>query len=557
MAKCEVLFGALPQSSANEVLKTEQALKIPFNRLSMAIAVRTKSRYTHLRLILGDQLNAAHSWFTGKDNNTLYLIAELKQEATYVKHHIQKICAFFCAMEHFAQALENSGHHVLYLTLDDTQDYDNLSGMLISICKQFGIKKFSYQQPDEYRLAQQLATLIITNVDIEKVSTEHFLLAEAELEHYIQPGQHNRMETFYRKMRKRFKVLMEDEEPLGGQWNYDEENRHKLKQQDLDLIPTPLLFSQNIIHYKRRLQKHNIETMGKVGDTLIWPVTRQQAMALLYFFCQYCLPHFGRFQDAMTANSPHKWSLYHSRLSFALNTKMLAPRIVIAEAIKAFNNSAGAISLAQVEGFIRQILGWREYIRAVYWVNMPNYQSKNFLSAHKELPDFFWTGRTNMRCMQQAIEQSLDTAYAHHIQRLMVTGNFCLLAGIDTNAVDVWYLGIYIDAIEWVELPNTRGMSQFADGGWVATKPYTASGNYINKMSDYCTGCHYDVKQKVGDLACPFNSLYWHFLDKHKDLFSRNPRITMAYKIWAKYSDGERQTILAQAQNYLSRINEL
>ena len=358
-------------------------------------------------------------------------------------------------------------------------------------------------------------------------------------------------------MRKRFNILMREGKPEGGEWNYDSENRASLTKSDLSVIPEPLCFANDVASILTRVKCHNIATIGVPQDNLLWPVNRRQANELLDYFCDYCLPLFGRFQDAMTGQSPHQWSLYHSRISFALNTKMITPRLVIARALAAYNSGDSNISLAQVEGFVRQILGWREYIRAVYWQNVDTYHSQNILAARRSLPQYFWSGTTKMRCMAHAVGQSLDTAYAHHIQRLMITGNFCLLAGISPDEVDEWYLGIYIDALEWVELPNTRGMSQWADGGWVATKPYCASGNYINKMSDYCKGCHYYVKKKVGDGSCPFNSLYWSFIDRHAQQFSRIPRMTMVYSNWKKKDQSEQQAVLAQAANYLDNIENL
>jgi len=275
------------------------------------------------------------------------------------------------------------------------------------------------------------------------------------------------------------------------------------------------------------------------------------------YFCEHCLINFGRFQDAMTDQSDHRWSLYHSRLSFALNSKILHPYQVIQKAIDAYQDSQGRISLAQIEGFVRQILGWREYVRGVYWANMPAYSRKNTLAAQGALPDYFWTGDTKMNCMQQAIGQSLDYAYAHHIQRLMIIGNFCLLTGINPDEVDAWYLGVYIDAIEWVEMPNTRGMSQFADDGIVATKPYTAGGNYINKMSDYCKNCHYKIKEKTGEQACPFNSLYWRFMTTHRKRLEKNPRIGMVYRNWDKQNTSVQQATLEQAEYFIDNIEQL
>ena len=516
------------------------------------------SQYHKLCLILGDQLNASHSWYKNVNEQTLFVIAELHQEQVYTKHHVQKICAFFAAMENFAKALQTAGHHCLHLDLDATQQYANLNALLASLCNQYAIEEFEYQYPDEYRLKQQLETLSLPEqVTIQGVDTEHFLLPYSELPGYFTANQHHKMEFFYRKMRKRFDLLMNGNEPLGGQWNYDGNNRNALKKADLAAIPQPLCFSHDVSHIIKRLKKHNIEYIGGEATSLIWPTSRQQALELLDFFCNHCLERFGHFQDAMTCQHQSQWSLYHSRLSFALNSKLLHPYQVVKRAIDVFNKGNGRIPLASIEGFIRQIIGWREFIRGIYWVNMPSYAKKNTLDAKRTLPDYFWTGETQMKCMQQAIGQSLDYAYAHHIQRLMITGNFCLLAGIDPDQVDQWYLGIYIDAIEWVEMPNTRGMSQFADDGIVATKPYAASGNYINKMSDYCKSCYYQVKEKTGDKACPFNSLYWQFMVKNRELLEKNPRIGMVYRNWDKQSADSKRVTLAKAEHYLNHIEKL
>lgn len=524
---------------------------------------KLKKSYKTIRLVFGDQLNASHSWYQETDSTILYVIAELPQEVSYVKHHIQKICAFFAAMENFSTALKKAGHHVLHLNMDDTQAYVDTSNLVIALAKQYKVEAIHYQLPDEYRLRvlledEHLAHALQKNkTKITVFSTEHFLLDDHELSDYFSPKKHHKMEFFYRKMRQRFNILMEDGKPLGGQWNYDANNRQKLKKSDLESIPEPLLFSTDVSDILHRLKKHNIDSFGHASEQLLWPVTRQQSLELLTYFCQHCLPNFGRFQDAMTAQTEHQWSLYHSRLSFALNSKMLHPLQVINAVIKSFYDHPDTIDIAQVEGFVRQILGWREYVRGVYWINMPAYAKKNHFNAQRKLPHYFWDGDTHMRCMHHAIGQSLEYAYAHHIQRLMVTGNFCLLTGINPDEVDAWYLGIYIDALEWVEMPNTRGMSQFADGGIVATKPYTAGGNYIHKMSDYCQGCTYKIKEKTTEDACPFNSLYWNFMIQHRAELEKNPRIGMVYRSWDKQDETIKEATIKRATWCLDNIEKL
>ena len=513
--------------------------------------------YPTLRLILGDQLNASHSWYREKDNDVLYVIAQLRQETSYVKHHVQKIAAFFSAMNAFANALTASGHNVLNLSLSETEKFNDLPALVLSLCEEHKIKRFEYQRPDEHRLLTQLQTIKLAGIDVSCVDTEHFFLPFEEITDHFKANKGTRLETFYRKMRKRFNILMDNEKPLGGNWNYDADNRNKLKKTDLPNIPEPLVFENDLGDLLETLDQHNVKYFGDIGEHLIWPNSRAQSLELLDYFCQHCLSNFGKFQDAMTANSEHAWSLYHSRLSFSMNTKMISPMQVVERAIVEFQKRSDEISLAQIEGFVRQILGWREFVRGIYWVNMPEYSNMNALDANRDLPRFFWTNDTKMNCMKHSLGQSLETAYAHHIQRLMVIGNFCLLAGVDPAQVDEWYLGVYIDAIEWVEMPNTRGMCQFADGGLVASKPYAASGSYINRMSDYCSECHYKVKEKVGSDACPFNSLYWHFMDSHVDKFGKNPRIGMVYRNLEKMNENLRQETMLRAELLLNNLDDL
>ena len=518
-------------------------------------------QYTTLRLILGDQLNAAHSWYKVNNKNTLYVIAELHQEMAYTTHHAQKIAAFFLSMQNFAQSLHKAGHNALHITLDNELSKLALNDLIESLIIKYSVSYFDYQRPDEYRLCQQLEQLGVAltkkSVAVDLFETEHFLLPFEEISTYFKADQHNRMETFYRKMRKRLNILLDNGEPEGGKWNYDASNRSALKAADIKAIPTPLIFSNDASIINQRLKKHNVKTLGQASDDLLWPVSRQQSRKLLKHFCKICLPSFGKFQDAMTENSPHSWSLYHSRLSFSLNSKILSPGEVIKEALNTYHNTNSDISIEQIEGFIRQIIGWREYVRGTYWVNQPHYKKTNALSATQALPDWYWTGDTKMRCLSTAIKQSLEFAYAHHIQRLMVTGNFALIAGINPDEVEDWYLGIYVDAIEWVEQPNTRSMVLFADKGWVATKPYAASGNYINKMSDHCKNCHYAVKKKTEPDACPLNSLYWHFLHRNRKQFEKNPRMAFPYKAWQKMDNEQQRAILKKADSLLDNLNAL
>ncbi|MBT8119188.1 MAG: cryptochrome/photolyase family protein [Gammaproteobacteria bacterium] len=514
-------------------------------------------KFHTLRLILGDQLNAAHSWYKDKDEGILYVIAELRQETDYVRHHIQKVCAFFAAMAEFAEALQASGKQVCYLTLDESCKFKDLTDLIKALCKKEKIRSFQYQRPDEYRLLKQVREIAIDGVAIEECDSEHFLLSFEQIDKEFKAGKHSKMEFFYRRMRKRFDVLMDGDKPEQGQWNFDQENRGSFKKDDYSSIPKPMQFNNDVKDIIKRIKNNKLDVFGEVVDPLPWPVTRTQAKKLLTYFCRHCLANFGRFQDAMTTETDHYWSLYHSRLSFALNAKLLHPKQVIDAAIEHYETHKDSVNIAQVEGFVRQILGWREYIRGVYWANMPSYSTRNALHARRKLPAFFWSGDTDMLCMHYAIKQSLDYAYAHHIQRLMVTGNFCLLAGIDPRQVDAWYLGIYIDAIEWVEMPNTRGMTQYADGGLVATKPYAASGAYINRMSNYCSRCRYDVKLKDSEDACPLNSMYWHFVQRHADKFENNGRMRMVYRNLQRMDADTIKATMKRADWCLQHLDDL
>ena len=507
-----------------------------------------------LRLILGDQLNYVHSWFQEVDKDVHYVLMEMRQETDYVKHHIQKIIGFFSAMRALAGTLKKSGHKVIYYQLDNPKNKQSLTENLSQLIENLGIEKFAYQLPDEHRLDEQLKTFCEQlSIETMVVDSEHFLTQRNELADFFKGKKTYLMESFYRSMRKKYDIMMDGKQPITGKWNYDKENRKKLPK---DHVPTePFLFERDVTAIYEMIQATDIQTIGKVNpEAFLWPIDRTESLQLLTFFNEHCLHLFGAYQDAMT---PTYWSLYHSRLSFSLNTKILSPLEVVLSAVSYWQANQEKISIAQIEGFVRQIIGWREYMRGIYWEKMPAFQDLNFFENQRPLPDFFWNGQTKMNCLKCSIGQSLDYAYAHHIQRLMVTGSFTLLAGIHPDAVDEWYLGIYIDAIEWVEITNTRGMSQFADGGIVGTKPYAGSANYIDKMSHYCGTCYYKKKEKTGTKACPFNSLYWHFYDRNRAKLEKNPRIGMAYRIWDKMDSSKKEAILLQAEAYLENINSL
>ncbi len=507
-----------------------------------------------LRLILGDQLNYQHSWYSDINENTLYLIMELRQETDYVTHHIQKVIGFFAAMTEFSSFLKREGHDILYLQLNDAKNTGDLKQNIKSVISQNGIECFEYQLPDEYRLDEQLRELCSElGIATKSYDTEHFISSRTELGEIFKGKKMFLMETFYRIQRRKTGILMNGDEPHGGKWNFDHDNRNRYD--NSVALPPKSSVNNNLSEIYERVIHSEIKYIGEIDSrNFIWPINRNQSLIVLKEFIDFRLPWFGTFQDALTDADDF---MFHSKLSFALNTKMLHPIEVIRTVEKAYFEDSEKISLNQAEGFIRQILGWREYMRGIYWLKMPEYANLNFFNHERKLPDWFWTGETKMNCMSKAIGQSLRHAYAHHIQRLMVTGNFALLAGIHPDEVDSWYLGIYIDAIEWVEITNTRGMSQFADGGIVGTKPYASSANYIDKMGNYCQSCYYDKKEKTGEKACPFNSLYWHFYERHRDKLEKNPRIGMMYLTWDKMDDEKKAAILEKGDDLILKLNKL
>nr|MBI1229483.1 cryptochrome/photolyase family protein [Cytophagales bacterium] len=505
-----------------------------------------------IRLILGDQLNQSHSWFQSASKDTLFVMMEIRQETDYVPHHIQKVLAFFTAMRAFAHGLEKRGHIFLYLKLDDPKNTQSLTANLDWIINTHGATKFAYQLPDEYRLDTQLATYAKSlSIPVEVADTEHFLTSRDTLKKHFSGKKTYLMESFYRQMRLTFDILMEGDHPATGRWNYDADNRSFLTDTSL-LVPHPEQL-KSVRDVYDMLQRCGITTIGNVSnEQLNWPCTREEALELLTFFCEELLPFFGNYQDAMLSEDPF---LFHSKLSFALNVKLIHPLEVIHAVEKRWKDDPEKYEIAQAEGFIRQILGWREYMRGVYWAEMPRFASLNYFEHQAPLPSYYWNGNTQMNCMSKCITQSLHEGYAHHIQRLMVTGNFALLAGIDPDQVDEWYLGIYIDAIQWVQITNTRGMSQYADGGIVGTKPYVSSANYIDKMSNYCAGCYYSKNKKFGAKACPFNSLYWAFYQRNRDKLEKHPRIGFVYRTLDRMKD--REKILTQAAEYLNSLESL
>jgi deoxyribodipyrimidine photolyase-related protein len=508
---------------------------------------------TCLRLLLGDQLDPRHPWFGDTSPDVLYVLMEVRQETDYVLHHAQKVLAIFAAMRRFAERLREAGHRVVYLRIDDPENRPSLTENLDRLVALHGATAFEYQAPDEWRLDRQLAEHAARMaIPVRCVDSGHFLEERNAVATFFGSRRRWTMELFYRHMRQRHGVLLEpDGSPLGGRWNFDAENRKPWRgtpAEPPDLRP---------VHDHRALwstiQGAGVRTFGAPSaEAFRWPLDRDEALAQLEAFIEHALPHFGDYQDALSSRATR---LFHSLLSFALNVKMLSPREVIARVEAAGRD--GHAPLSAVEGFIRQILGWREYVRGVYWARMPGYVDSNAFGHARPLPAWFWTGETCMACVRSAITQSLQHAHAHHIQRLMVIGNFALLAGLDPQDLHRWYLGIYIDAFEWVELPNTLGMSQFADGGLLATKPYVSSAAYLHRMGDHCGQCQYLREAPTGPRACPFNALYWNFLARNTALLGRNPRLAMPYRQLARMPAARREALAQHAAQVLADLDAL
>lgn len=495
-------------------------------------------------LILGDQLSLSLAALReGDPAHDIVLMAEVAAEASYADHHKQKLALVFAAMRHFANELRSAGWHVIYRSIDE-----NLPDLFTAL-RDTSPKEVLLVAPAEWRL-QDEAQGWHNRLDcpVTLLEDDRFLCTTKEFGRWADGRKQLVMEHFYRHMRRRTGLLMEGDQPTGGQWNYDADNR-KPANNDLFLPSAPSGADDPIT--REVLDTVEAHFPGHYGQLrpFYWQTTRQGAEAARDRFLRDALPDFGRYQDAMLTGRP--W-MYHSLLSPYLNLGLLDPLDLCHRAEAEYR--AGRAPLNAVEGFIRQIIGWREFVRGIYWLKMPDYAAINALEACRPLPDFYWTGKTDMHCLAQVIGQTRDTGYAHHIQRLMITGTYALLIGADPDAVHRWYLGVYVDAYEWVELPNTLGMSQFADGGFLGTKPYAASANYIDKMSDYCSGCSYDPKQRSGDRACPWNALYWDFIARHHDRWSQNHRMRMIAAAWKKKTAEEQAELRARAAEHLSSL---
>jgi deoxyribodipyrimidine photolyase-related protein len=513
-------------------------------------APHTDRRGTGLVVLLGDQLSPAMSSLRAANRaRDVVLLAEVDREARYVPHHKKKIAFVFSAMRHFAAELTAAGWRVDYVTLDDAANSGSLISEIERARVRHGCNRVIITEPGEWRLLQGLQDLRgRLDVPLELLPDERFLCSKDAFARWASGRKQLRMEHFYRDMRRKTGLLMDGDKPEGGRWNFDAENR-KPATPDLSFsgpkqFPVDAITKDVLKLVDRRFADH----FGML-EPFWFAVRRDQAEAAFEHFLEYRLAEFGAYQDAMLSDEPF---LYHAVIALYLNVGLLDPLALCRKVEAAYRSGKAPLNAA--EGFIRQVIGWREYVRGIYWLHMPDYVYSNFLAHDRPLPAFYWTGDTELACLRATITQTRDEAYAHHIQRLMVTGNFAMLIGVDPRAVHEWYLAVYADAYEWVELPNTLGMSQFADGGLLGSKPYAASGNYINRMSDYCAGCRYDVKQKTGSDACPFNYLYWDFLTRHRNKLAGNARLGAVYRTWDRMNAEHRPAVLESAKRFLERF---
>jgi deoxyribodipyrimidine photolyase-related protein len=497
-----------------------------------------------LRLVLGDQLSDQLSALNDINPEVdVVLMVEVRGEATYVRHHKQKIAMIFAAMRNHAGRLAAGGARVRYVRIDAPENTHSIVGELQRALGETGCKRVIITECGEWRLAEALKAFAATSAVPVEIREDHrFICSHQRFRGWAGDRRQLRMEYFYREMRRETGLLMDWTEPAGGQWNYDIENRkglpRTLRPPARVRTPASPATREAIADVERLFPDHfgDLETFG-------WPTTPAEAEAILDDFLTTILPGFGEWQDAMATGEPWMW---HGLISTALNIGLLDPLETCRRAEAAYRE--GRAPLNAVEGFIRQILGWREFVRGVYWLKMPEYGLRNALGADRQLPWFFWSGQTDMACVADTVETTRTNAYAHHIQRLMVTGNLAMLLGVDPDEVDDWYMTVFADAFEWVEMPNTRGMATFADGGIVGSKPYAASGAYINRMSDYCGGCRYDVKGKTGESACPFNRLYWGFLERNRSVLAGNARLAMPYRTLDGFGEDRRRALVAEAE---------
>lgn len=513
---------------------------------------RYEKKARNLILVFGDQLDAGSAAFDGFDAaEDAVLMMEVKEEASYIPQHKIRLVLFFSAMRHFATDLRDRGDTVYYAELDDPNNRGNFAEEIARWANKTRPERIICTRPGDHRVltgVQNAAKDL--NCKLEVRSDRHFMSTVDDFRAFAKGRKSLLLETFYRKMRRDHDILMAGKDPVGGKWNFDQENRGTFGNKGPPEIKPPRSFqsdqtTQDLI---KLIEREFPDSPGRLKN-FDYPVTHEQALAALRDFLKYRLENFGTYQDAMVTDHPY---LYHSRLSCVLNLHLLDPRKAIDRAVQAYSDKHAPIN--SVEGFVRQILGWREFVRGVYWLKMPEYAEMNALQADLPMPAFMWTAETEMNCIQQCVRQLIDHAYAHHIQRLMVMGLFALLLGVRPYDVHRWHLSMYADAIDWVSLPNVLGMSQYGDGGIIGTKPYAASGSYIDKMSDYCAKCIYNPKESIGAKACPFTTLYWDFLSRNQKRLRKNPRMGLQFRNLDRKSDSDLNKISQKADRLKSDL---
>jgi deoxyribodipyrimidine photolyase-related protein len=515
-----------------------------------------QSGIRHLVLVLGDQLHRESAVFAGFDaERDAVWMAEVDAEVRGAHQH--RAVFFLSAMRHFAAELEQRGFEVRYhaLTTEPLSDRGrSFEAVLSAELEATSVDRLKVVLPGDFGVLDQLERVAEQfDVPLDVVRDEHFHVQPEDFRQWSEGRKTIVLEHFYRKLRRDFGVLMDDGRPVGGDWNFDQDNRKTFGRSGPpdDLRPLPTFEPDVVTREVIDLVAHRFVESPGDASTFSLPVTPRDARAQLDAFIEHALPRFGDFQDAMAEGDA---VLFHSRLSALLNVKLLDPRDCVDAAVGAYE--AGNAPINAVEGFVRQILGWRELIRGIYWTHMPEYAELNALECDdRPVPQFFWDGETDMACVADSMRQLLALGYAHHIHRLMVFGLFAQLYGTHPYDFHRWHMAMYVDAVDWVSLPNTLGMSQFGDGGIVGTKPYVATGKYIDRMGPYCRACRYDPKKAEGEDACPFTTLYWDFLDRHRERFRSNRRMTMQLKNLQRKDDAELERIRRRARGLKAAVS--
>ncbi len=506
-----------------------------------------------LVVILGDQLSSGIAALRGGDPaRDIIVMGEPGGDITHAKHHKKSIILILSAMRHFAEELRMRGWTVDYARLEEPGAPQSFTDMVGGAVRRFEPQGIVLTEPGDWAVLEEAKGWADRfRLPVEIRDDDRFIAGHAEFDAWAMGRKSLRMEFFYREMRRKTGLLMDGEEPAGGQWNFDHDNRKPAKGGARFAGPlrfAPDATTQSLI----ALVKDRFADHFGDAEPFWFAVTAKDAEKALDHFIRTGLAGFGATQDAMLEGERF---LNHSVLSIYLNIGLLHPLDVCQRAEEAWRT--GKAPLNAVEGFIRQIIGWREFIRGVYWREGPGYVRANALGATRALPWFYWSGETKMACVKAVVDQTRAEAYAHHIQRLMVTGTFALISGVDPYEVHRWYQAVYADAFDWVEVPNVIGMAQFADGGLLASKPYAASGAYINRMSDHCGACHYRVAKKTEEDACPFNALYWDFIARHETRFQSNPRMATIYASWRKMAPAQRAALRKKASALLEALETL